>query len=286
MERPLPTPRGTFTALEEGPEDGPLVLLLHGFPDIPHAFATTQKLLAAAGVRSVAPFLRGYDPSPLGGPYDVETISDDIEAMARTLSPSRPITLVGHDWGAACSYVAAARYPWRFDALVTISVPHPLAFLSSLARDPEQLAQSWYMFFFQPPGLAEATLRLGDFAFIDRLWKTWSPGITLPPDYLPRLKRCLDRSLPAPLAYYRAMVRPVVPALRRILDPSVRQIQTPTLHLTGGADRCIKPSSGDGQERYFSGVFRSEVVDGAGHFLPMERPALLAERILTHRTTR
>lgn len=286
MERPLPTTRGTFTALEEGPEDGPLVLLLHGFPDIPHAFAATQKLLAAAGIRSVAPFLRGYDPSPLGGPYDVETIADDIEAMARSLSPSRPITLVGHDWGAACSYVAAARYPWRFDALVTISVPHPLAFLASLARDPEQLAQSWYMFFFQPPGLAEATMRLGDFAFIDHLWKTWSPGVTLPPDYLPQLKRCLAQSLPAPLAYYRAMFRPVVPALRRILDPSVRKIQVPTLHLTGGADRCIKPSSGDGQERYFSGSFRSEVVAGAGHFLPMERPALLAERILTHRTAR
>lgn len=283
MERLLPTDRGTFTALCEGPEEGPVVLLLHGFPDTPHTFAATQKLLAAAGFRAVAPYLRGYDPSPLDGPFDVETIAEDIEALARHLSPAHAVTLVGHDWGAACSYVAAARYPWRFSALVTLSVPHPLAFLAALARDPGQLAQSWYMLFFQPPGLAEATLRRGDFSLIDHLWKTWSPGLTPPPEHLPRLKRCLARSLPAPLAYYRAMVSPPGPALRRLQDPSVRRIRVPTLHLTGGADRCIKPSSGDGQERYFAGYFRAEVIDGAGHFLPMERPALLTDRILRHR---
>lgn len=283
METLLPTTRGIFPALVEGPDQGPVVLLLHGFPDLPHTFSATQKLLAAAGVRSVAPYLRGYDPAPMEGPYDVEAIAADIESIARHLSPSRPITLVGHDWGAACSYVAAARYPWRFEAMVTLSVPHPLAFLDALRRDPGQLKKSWYMLFFQPPGLAEKALRRDDFALIDRLWRDWSPGLTPPPDHLPRLKRCLARSLPAPLAYYRAMARPVVPALRRLFDPAARRIIVPTLHLTGADDGCISPSSGEGQERYFAQSFQREIVEGAGHFLPLERPALLVDRILRHR---
>ncbi|MCU0655028.1 MAG: alpha/beta hydrolase [Polyangiaceae bacterium] len=283
MDVLIPTARGVFPAIAEGPEGAPVVLLLHGFPDVPQGLAPVQKLLAAAGLRAVAPYLRGYDPAPLDGPWDADTIAADIEAMARTLSPLRPVTLVGHDWGAACSYVAAARFPWRFDALIALSVPHPLAFLSALARDPAQLRRSWYMLFFQPPALAEFTLRRGDFSLIDRLWRAWSPGLTPPPGHLALVKRCLDRSLPAPLAYYRSMLRPPLAAAQRLLDPTARAIRVPTLHLTGAQDGCIGPRCGRGQERYFVGKFRTEIIDGAGHFLMLERPGLVADRVLRHR---
>lgn len=283
METRLPTARGVFPALIEGPEDAPVVLLLHGFPDIPYTYREIQKRLTDHGLRSVAPYLRGYSPAPMEGPYDIESIAADIEAIARYLSPNEPITLVGHDWGAACSYVAAALYPWRFNALVTLSVPHPVTFFTALLSNPEQILKSWYIFLFQPRGVAEFALRRKNFELIDQLWRTWSPGIELHPEYLPKLKRCLAQSLPAPLEYYRAMARPVVPALRRLRGPAARRIQVPTLHLTGSMDQCVSVSSGAGQERYFDGYFRSELIDGAGHFLPIERPEIVAHRIIEHR---
>jgi len=284
MERTVQTPRGDFPALVEGPEGGPVALLLHGFPDVPHTFAQTMKLLAAGGMRAVAPYLRGYAPGPLGGPFDVETVAADVAAMALALSPTRPVTLVGHDWGAACSYVAAARFSKMFDALITVAVPHPLAFLASLAREPAQLRRSWYMLLFQAPWLAERALERDGFALVDRLWADWSPGFTPPPGHLDRVKGCLAASMPRPLGYYRAMAWPPAQAVGRLFDGSARRIAVPTLYLHGRRDGCIGEGSGRGQERYFTGPFRAESIDDAGHFLPIERPALLAERVLAGRS--
>lgn len=280
MEEIIRTARGDFPALVEGPADGQLVLLLHGFPDIPHTFVTTQKLLAAAGLRAVAPWLRGYAPAPLAGPFDVDTIAADLDAMAHALDPARPAALVGHDWGAACAYAAAARYPETFRCAVTAAVPHPLAFLRSLGRDPSQLRRSWYMLLFQAPQVAERALARDDHALVDRLWAAWSPGLRPPVEHLARVKRCLAASGSAPLGHYRAMLRPPREALARLSDPAMRRIRVPTVHLQGADDGCIGPDSRRGQERYFTGFFRSEIIADAGHFLPLERPALLAERTL------
>jgi pimeloyl-ACP methyl ester carboxylesterase len=105
---------GGFTALAAGPADAPLALVLHGFPDAPPTFAPLLGALADRGYRVVAPWLRGYAPSPLAGPYDVDRLADDVLAWADRLSPTQPVALVGHDWGAAVTYVACARAPARF----------------------------------------------------------------------------------------------------------------------------------------------------------------------------
>jgi len=258
------TNRGAFAYFARG--EGPLVLFLHGFPDSPHAWLPVMERFA--GYRCVAPFLRGYSPSVLGGPYDVDSLALDVRALADAFAADR-FALVGHDWGAVITYAAARSMPTRITAAVALSVPHPLSFLRALATNPAQLRRSWYMAFFQARGVADRMLAANDFAFVERLFAAWSPG--LPAPRLDEVKRALT---PAALEYYRAMVSPR--AVARARDAS--RIAVPLLHLTGRDDGCIGPEVGRDQHRNFEGPFATEVIEGAGHFLQWERPELIAER--------
>ncbi len=278
----IETRAGSFEALEAGARDAPLVLCLHGFPDHPPSFVPLCDRLARAGYRTVAPWMRGYAPSVAGGPYDVDTLAGDVLAIADALSPGAPVALVGHDWGAVATYAAAASHPERLSAVVTMAVPHPLAFARNAARQPEQLARSWYMAFFQLRGLADRVVAARDFAFIERLWRRWSPGYLPDPAAMRALKACLGASMPAPLAYYRAMAWPPGEALARMRGqtPSARSIRVPTLHVCGHDDGCIGPAASRGQDRFFSGPFRSEQVMGVGHFMQLEAPDRVAALVL------
>jgi len=270
---------GSFQALAAGPSDGPLVLVLHGFPDAPPTFATLLGELGARGYRAVAPWGRGYAPSVLEGPYDVETLAGDVLAICDTLAPGGDhVHLLGHDWGAAITYTACALAPARFGASVALAVPHPLAFLRAATRSA-QVLRSWYMFFFQVPG-AERIAAARDFALIDRLWKTWSPGFALPPALRDEVHDCLRASWPAPLLYYRAMFRPFGEAMRRLRPTTgiARRVTVPILYLHGTDDGCIAPSAARGAERYFAGEYRAELVERAGHFLAAECPDEIAAR--------
>lgn len=264
-----------FAALAAGPVDGPVVLVLHGFPDSPRTFAPLVTALAARGHRVVAPWLRGYAPSPLAGPYDADHLAADAIAWADALSPERPVAIVGHDWGAAVTYAACAQAPTRFRAAVTMAVPHPAVFVPSLARR-RQLARSWYMLAFQVPG-SERVAVAADFALVDRLWRTWSPGYALPVEERAALHATLRASWPAPLLYYRALTRPIGPALARLRRRD--RIAVPTLYLHGAKDGCIGAEVGVGAERYFTGGYRREIVPGVGHFLAAEDPPAIAARI-------
>jgi pimeloyl-ACP methyl ester carboxylesterase len=279
-EMTVPTERGDFAALSFGDEGAPLILALHGFPDVPHGLAPLAPALVAAGYRVVAPYLRGYAPSPLVGPHDIDTLAADAAAIAGALSPGAAPALLGHDWGAAISYAALARHPGCFRAAVTLAVPHPLAFLTNTILQPAQLRRSWYMLFFQLPGLPEAALARGDWAFVERLWRAWSPGLEPPRAHLARVKRCLAASMPAPLAHYRAMTRPAAEATERMRAAARQPIAAPVLNLIGEDDGCIAPPAARGQERFFEGDFRQEIVRGCGHFMAIERPAEIARRAL------
>lgn len=267
---------GGFTALAAGDAGAPVVLVLHGFPDTPHTFAPLVEAVARAGYRVVAPWLRGYAPSPLAGPYHLDALAADAVAWADALSPARPVALVGHDWGAAITYAACARAPARFRAAVAMSVPHPAVFVRALAT-PAQLARSWYMLAFQLPGAVRCA-SLGDFALVDLLWRTWSPGYRLPAALRDELHATLRASWPAPLLYYRAMTRPPREAVARLRRRD--RVAVPTLYLHGATDGCIGPAVGDGAERYFTGGYRRELVAGAGHFLAAEAPRAVADRVI------
>lgn len=265
---------GAFQALSFG--TGPCVLLLHGFPDSPYGLAPLAEELATKGFRVVVPWLRGYAPSTCRGPFHSDQLGIDAVALADALAAH---ALVGHDWGAVAAHRACALAPTRFACAVTLSVPHPIAFLSYLALHPAQLLRSWYMFCFQLPCLPEWLLSRSDFALVDRLWRAWSPGFSPPPRVLSEAKRCLANNAAAPVEYYRAMTRPLGAAIARVRATAREPIVTPTLHLHGADDGCIAPAASIGQERFFAGPFRSRVIPGAGHFLGLEEPEAVAGHI-------
>ena len=261
-------------ALEvSGPEGAPLVVCLHGFPDVPATWRGLREALVGAGLRVATPWLRGYAPSSLEGPFDLDTAARDVVRVVDALSPGRPAALVGHDWGAACTVVATARAPWAFSAAVTLALPHPLAFVHNLASHPMQLRRSAYMALFQLPSWPERALVARDGALVRRLWRAWSPGFEPPREHLDEVVRCLRASLPGPLGWYRALPG-------QLLAPGPARVETPTLALHGARDGCVHPGLACGQSAWFAGPFEQEVVPAAGHFLHLEQPALVHARVL------
>jgi pimeloyl-ACP methyl ester carboxylesterase len=270
----LSLPRGAFHALAWGDPAAPPLVWLHGFPDHPPTAAPLLARLARTR-RVIAPWLRGYAPSPQGGPFDLETLAADAVAiLSHVAGTGGRADMIGHDWGAVITYAVCATAPERVRRAIAMAVPHPLAFLRAMQR-PAQLRRSWYMLLFQLPG-AERLVRARDLALIDRLWRAWSPGFSLDEERRAELHACLAASLPAPLEYYRAMVRPLA-GFRARVAALARPIETPLLQLHGADDGCILPPRAS-DDRYFRDR-RLEIVPGAGHFLHLEQPAAIAARV-------
>lgn len=264
--------------LEDGPPDGPLVLCLHGFPDHAPSYRPLLASLAAAGFRAVAPWMRGYAPTqvPPDGRYQTAALGTDAIALADALAPGGVVSLVGHDWGASAVYAAAGARPDRFERIVVMSVP-PIAAMPGFLADPEQLARSWYIWFFQSP-LAEAAVPMNDFAFIDKLWRDWSPGHVPDVADMRALKDTLGSpgSLEAAIGYYRAMfdVTRHDPALAEAQAAANGPFAVPAMYLHGADDGCLAVSlvDPDALRASFTSGVRVETVEGAGHFLHVERP--------------
>jgi pimeloyl-ACP methyl ester carboxylesterase len=267
-------PAGTFHALVGGDRAARPLVFLHGFPDHPPTARPFLELLARTR-RVIAPWLRGYAPSPRVGPYDIDTLAGDVIALIDQLGGS--VDLVGHDWGAVITYAVCAS-DVRVRRAVTMAVPHPVTFMRALGT-AAQARRSWYMGLFQLPG-AGWLARRNDLALIDRLWRTWSPGFVLDDARRAELHACLAASLPAPLAYYRAMLRPIR-ALRERTRRAARTIATPLLQLHGADDGCILPPAGPGADARWFTARVLEVISGLGHFLHVEDPEAIAARIIT-----
>lgn len=263
-------PGGEIAYFEQGDPDGPLVVLQHGFPDYPKTFAALSDRLSARGYRCVAPFLRGYAPSTKQGPFDHVRLGADLAELVKALSPHRPAVLIGHDWGAIATYSAVRDSPRLFRGAVTLAVPHVAALERNVRTSPSQQLRSSYIALFKLPWLPERLVARHDFAFIDALWRRWSPGYQPDPEYMQELKQCLRASMPGPLGPYRAL-RPF---------PARPLIEVPLLHLHGSNDGCIAFAAGAGQERYFTAELSSEQLEGLGHFLHLEAPDRVASKIL------
>jgi pimeloyl-ACP methyl ester carboxylesterase len=278
-----------FGLLEAG--SGPLALCLHGFPDTAHTWERLLPVLAGAGFRAVAPFMRGYAPSavPADGAYQVGALVADAVALHQVLDGDGDAVLIGHDWGAEAAYGAAAHAPDRWRRVVTLAVP-PAALDPVLLGDYEQLKRFWYMFMFRDPlGFAEAVVARDGMSFLDSLWLDWSPGYQ-PGEHLARVKECLRQpaSLAAAIGYYRAAGFPDTPgasaaAATRYADEQQaagRQAPQPTLYLHGAADGCIKAELARGAERLLAPSSRMVVIEDAGHFLHLEKPGEVNDHIL------
>lgn len=261
---------GRFGARTAGPSDGPLALLLHGFPDDASTFDALAARLSGEGYRAVAPYLRGYAPSPLDGPMTLEALADDLLAIADALSPDRPVRFVGHDYGAQIGYVAMTRAPHRFTAAVTLAGAHPAAINRNMRRMPRQWWMSRYIVFFQLGRVADRAVEKNDFAYVERLWRRWAPGFSPPPEHLARVKETLRRSMPSPVAMYR----------EGGFDVPATPIAVPTLFIGGTDDGCLLPELARGQDALFTQGYAAEIWKGVGHFPHLERPYEIARAAL------
>jgi pimeloyl-ACP methyl ester carboxylesterase len=264
-----------FGYLEAG--DGPLALCLHGFPDSAWTWRHLLPALAEAGYRAVAPFMRGYAPTavPADGRYQTAALGLDACALHEALGGGDDAVIVGHDWGAMATYIAANHEPDRWARVVTMAVP-PAGAVAGGFMSYQQLRRSWYMFFFQH-GLADVVVPMADLAFIDGLWADWSPGYDGSED-LPRVKDCLrdPANLAAALGYYRATLGGVGvdPALDAVQAKGNEVTAQPTLYLHGRTDGCMGLEVAEGARAFLTSPgSRMEVVEEAGHFLHVERPA-------------
>ncbi len=257
---------------------GPPVIALHGFPDTSFSLHPLAAGLTAAGHPTVTPNLRGYAPTgvPVNGDVTLRTLAQDVIELMDALGLPR-VSLIGHDWGSVIAFCAANLAPERIERLVLLSVPPPRLFLRNVPRAPGQLVRSRYMAQFQVPRWSEAMVRRDDFAFVETLWRRWSPGFEPPPERLAEVRAALTPpgALTTALSYYRGLRSP-----RNWWTAAplafARPVQ-PTIVLTGARDACIAPEMFRGLAQAFLGPFDFREIPGAGHFLPCEAPeALLA----------
>ncbi len=277
----------TFAAREHGDGDR-LALCLHGFPDDAGSMDPLAARLADAGFTAVAPYMRGYGPTGEApdGDYSARALGADAVALADRLVETDgydDAVLVGHDWGAVASYSAARIDPDRFSAMATMAVPPQ--FGTAIWDHPRQFLRSWYVWFFQLPGLAERTLRREDFAMIELLWNLWSPGWDYPDERIEAVKETFRTgdTADAALQYYRQFVNPLISDLARNGRPDpgdAPPIETPGLVITGADDGCIGPELFENAAGAFDADARVVRIRDAGHFLHRERPDVVAEEVI------
>ncbi len=262
-----------FGVLEAG--TGPLALCLHGFPDTAHTWQLLLPELARAGFRAVAPFTRGYAPTEIPGDatYSVSDLAADANALHDVVGGDGDAVLIGHDWGAETAYAAAASAPERWRRVVTLGVP-PAGMDELLLADYEQIKRFFYLFLLQDQsGLAEDLAARDDMAFLELLWRDWSPGFD-PARQLARVKESLrePEHRAAAIAYYRATQ--LGTEADRAAPPQ------PTLYLHGARDGCIRADLVRDAANFLAAGSRTVIVPDTGHFLHLEKPAEVNAQIL------
>ena len=262
-----------FTFLECG--TGPLALCLHGFPDSAHSWRYLLPALADAGFRAVAPFTRGYAPTSLAtdGMYQTGALSADANALHEALGGDENAVIIGHDWGAPSVYGAAGSEPSRWKRVVGMAVPPGGAMNVAFINNMDQIKRSWYMFYFQHP-LSDLVVPSNDLAFIDMLWRDWSPGYSGADDAENCKVSLRDpQHLSAALAYYRCTLGagPRSEKYDAIQAAGGGELTQPTLYLHGASDGCIGREVAESITT-FAPWATLRIVEGAGHFLQLEKP--------------
>jgi pimeloyl-ACP methyl ester carboxylesterase len=251
--------------------DGPLVVLLHGFPETHRSWQLQASFLVENGFRVVVPDLRGFGETdkPRVG-YDLDTLADDVTSLIAELG-ERPHALVGHDWGAAIVWHIAFGRPELVERAVVLDCPPEWVLGRALRRNATQRRRSWYVFFFQLPLLPELWLARDDGKNLGRLFRNDSSRDRRAPGDAEADRRSLAsrEALRGPLEYYRAAFRRGLRSLRR--HPRLEPTRVPVTAIWGEADACVGVELAE-QCRKLSRTFRLHVLAGAGHFVHQERP--------------
>ena len=271
-----------FSYLECG--TGKLALLLHGFPDTAQTWRHLMPQLADMDYRVVAPFMRGYAPSavPSDGCYQTAMLARDANALHENLGGDSEAIIIGHDWGAPSCYGAAIDAPTRWHRVVGMAVPPTAALGMAFVQNLEQIKKSWYMFFFQH-GLADLVVGANNHAFIEMLWRDWSPGYDASVDLEFIRKSLADpKNLQAALGYYRATLGGGYrdPQLSELQNQMAASVPTqPLLYLHGANDGCIGVDVVESAKKIAPANVKFEVVEAAGHFLQLEQPKVVNKLI-------
>ncbi|RZS79382.1 pimeloyl-ACP methyl ester carboxylesterase [Motilibacter rhizosphaerae] len=269
-----------FHVAEAG--EGPLVLLLHGFPQFWWTWRHVIPALASAGVRAVAMDLRGYgasDKPPRG--YDPATLASDVVGVVRALGAADAV-VVGNGLGGLLGWTAAVAYPKQVRGLVAIGAPHPLRFRAAVGRDPAQLAVSRHVLGFQLPLLPERRLVEDDAAYVGHLLRAWSaqpPADEVVETYRQAMR--IAGVAHSSLEYSRWAVRSLVrPDGARYARGMRVPVKAPVLHLHGAEDHAVLSRTAAGSAAHVTGYYRWQLVPGAGHFVQEEAPEVVVREVL------
>lgn len=254
-----------FDVRDEGPRDGEVAVLLHGFPQDSRCWSEVAPLLHAGGLRTLAPDQRGYSrgaaPKEVTA-YRLEVLAEDVLALLEEAGVARA-HVVGHDWGGAVAWLVAGNWPERVASLTVLSTPHPGA-LSRALRTVDQLRRSWYMAAFQLPFLPERVLAARFRAALG--------GSGLPADDLERyaVRFRSAEALAGPIGWYRAM------PLSRL---RAHRVRVPTTYVWGAKDFALGRHAAELTAEHVVGPY--EFVElAAGHWLPETRPDECAAAII------
>ncbi|MFD1642462.1 alpha/beta fold hydrolase [Halohasta litorea] len=262
--------------VQAGPEDGPLVVLLHGFPECWYGWHRQLGPLAKAGYRVVIPDQRGYNLSdkPAGvASYRLDELAADIVGLIDACGREQAI-VAGHDWGAAVAWWLGLEYPDRLSRLCIVNVPHPTVFEETLREGWSQRLKSAYFLWFQLSILPELTTQLGDWWIARRALESTSRPGTFSRTDLERYQLAWSRPGAATgmINWYRAAVR----HRRQPVDP---RVSVPTLVLWGARDQFLQPSMARDSRNYCEeGELR--LVEEASHWILHEESAVVVEALL------
>ena len=272
-----------FHYLEMGA--GPLVLCVHGFPDNAFTYRYLGPVLAEAGFRVVAPFMRGYAPTgrPQDERYQSVLLAQDAVALITALG-AESAYVVGHDWGALATYGAAALAPGQVRRIVTLAAAHPATLLGALATNYDMIKGGWHAYFFQMP-FAEQAVSANDYEFIEKWWRDASPEYAIPREVMESVKETFRQPgvVTAAINYYRHTMNPANrdPALSALQEKvTTTPTPVPALALHGTKDRPGRLEAFEGMDQFFAAGLEKVILPGTGHFLHLERPGEVNAKIV------
>jgi pimeloyl-ACP methyl ester carboxylesterase len=276
---------------EHGPPDGPVVLLLHGFPELGYSWRHQVGPLAGAGYRVLVPDMRGYgdsDAPPREDAYAVDVLARDVLGLLDHAGTRRGI-VIGHDWGADVAWKTAWLHPERITAVAGMSVPFaPRAPAPPLELMRRHLGEDFYMVWFQEPGVAEAALArdvrrtLATSRLWDREWATQVDDVPATPRFMTDAEldvyvRAFTRTgFGGGLRYYRNLDR----NWERTADVAERRIDTPALFITGERDPVRRFMPAAVMDGWVTDLRVDAVIPAAGHWVQQQAPDEVNELLL------
>ena len=262
-----------FRTMVDGPPQGELFILLHGFPEGAESWTRQVAALTTAGHLVVAPDMRGYgltDAPEDKESYTIDHLVEDVAALIRAFGRGSA-HVAGHDWGAIVAWFFAARHPQMTRTLTVLSVGHPAAVAAASREDPDQRERSGYVALFLLVGKAEQVLAEDDYRRLRAMFARPNPN-AVPRSAIDLFARSIARPgrLTAALNYYRANLSPTGGAWERLAD--IGPIKTPTVLLWGDQDPALGRRGVEATAGHVDADYRLIVLEGAGHWLQFERP--------------